>query len=118
MQGYGKVFSWGIENVYNNAFKPYEAMGLPSWLLWFAVFFTSYVELIGGGLLVLGLLKRLALYGLGFVLLIVAFGHGFAEPIWQLDHVLYRAILLAAVLIIPHFWDTWTLEALGRRYLR
>lgn len=106
MQGYGKVFSWGIDNVYANAFASYEGK-LPVFILWITAYFTSYAELTGGLLLTIGLLRYRAAYLLGIVLVIVTFGHGLSQPIWDLQHVFPRTILLAAFLLLPASWDKW-----------
>ncbi|MCI5080809.1 MAG: DoxX family membrane protein [Saprospiraceae bacterium] len=110
MQGYGKVFTWGVPNVYKSVFASYEATVLPHWLLWATAYFTSYAEFFGGLLLILGLYRKQALYVLGAVLLIVSFGHGLKEPIWDLSHVFPRAFLLVTLLILPDTWDRWHLD--------
>ena len=113
MQGYGKVFTWGVEGIYQNMFKSYEEK-LPKFLVLFAAYFTSYTELIGGLFLVLGLFRNYALYALGAVLLIVSFGHGLASPIWNLSDVIFRSILLMALLLLPEDWDKWRLDSLRK----
>lgn len=110
MQGYGKVFTWGVENVYQMAFATENYMTLPSWLLWVTAYYTSYVELVGGLLLVLGLGRTYTLYALASVLVIVSFGHGLAEPIWDLSHVFYRAAFLVPLLLFPPHWDRFSLD--------
>ncbi|MEL7119423.1 MAG: DoxX family membrane protein [Bacteroidota bacterium] len=111
MQGYGKVFSWGLENVYKNVFASYEAL-LPRFVLNFALYYTSLTELLGGLLLILGLFRYWAAYALGLVLIIVSFGHGLSEPIWNLSHVFPRTILLVAFLLLPYEWDNWSIDRL------
>lgn len=112
MQGYGKVFSWGVENLYQMEFfyGTYKDM-LPAWMIKSTAYYTSYVELIGGLLLVLGLWRDYALYALASVLVIVTFGHGLAEPIWDLSHVMPRTMLLGAILLLPKQWDRFSLDA-------
>ncbi len=114
MQGFGKVFTWGMDNVYKS-FEPYEETFLPKLLLVFTAYFTSYAELIGGFLLIIGLFRNYALYALGAVLLIVAFGHGLTSPIWDLSHVFPRAVLLISLLLIPQEWDKWQIEIIIRK---
>jgi uncharacterized membrane protein YphA (DoxX/SURF4 family) len=111
MQGYGKVFTWGIEKLYNMEFfhETYKNL-LPDFITRATAYYTSYIELIGGFLLVLGFKRDYALYALASVLIIVTFGHGLAEPIWDLSHVMYRAVLLIALLIIPKEWDKISLD--------
>lgn len=62
--------------------------------------------------MVLGLSVNYALYALGSVLVIVTFGHGLAEPIWNLSHVFPRTILLIALLILPREWDKISLDSI------
>jgi uncharacterized membrane protein YphA (DoxX/SURF4 family) len=112
MQGYGKIFSLGVYKVYTMFFKDFEKTFLPKWLIISTAYFTSYVELICGFLLVVGLFKKCAIYLLAIDLLIVSFGHGLMEPIWDLSHVMPRAILLAALLFLPANWDRWDIDRL------
>ena len=114
MQGYGKVFKWGLDNIYQS-FKPYEETFLPKFSLVFAAYFTSYTELLGGMLLILGFFRNYALYALGAVLLIVSFGHGLSSPIWDLSHVFPRAIFLIALLLLPEEWDQWQIQRLIKK---
>ena len=89
-------------------FKSYETT-LPSFLLKMVAYYTCYIELIGGALIIIGLFRNYALYALGSVLLIVAFGHDMAQRIWDLSHVFPRAILLIIILVMPISWDKWNL---------
>ena len=108
MQGFGKIFTFGVDNLYGMFFKDFEKTFLPKWLIWATAYYTSYVELICGLLLITGILKKWALYLLAVDLLIVSFGHGLLEPIWDLQHVIPRAILLAALFLLPQEWDKWS----------
>jgi uncharacterized membrane protein YphA (DoxX/SURF4 family) len=111
MQGFGKVFTWGVEKLYNMEFfhETYKGL-LPDYITYATAYYTSYVELLGGLLLVLGFKRDYALYALASVLVIVTFGHGLAEPIWDLSHVIYRAILLISLLIFPKEWDKFSID--------
>ena len=111
MQGYGKVFNWGVDNIYQSAFLPYNKY-LPEFLLQIAAYYTSYVEFIGGLLLILGLFRNYTLYALGIVLVVVTFGHGLSEPIWDMQHVISRAVLLIPILLLPEDWDQLRLDYL------
>ena len=115
MQGYGKVFSIGVSKIYTMFFAIYQTTFLPKWLIISTAYYTSYVELICGMLLIIGLFKKYALYFLAADLLIVSFGHGLMEPVWDLSHVVPRAILMAALLLLPTQWDKWNIDSLLRR---
>jgi uncharacterized membrane protein YphA (DoxX/SURF4 family) len=114
MQGYGKVFTIGVNNLYKMFFASYES-SLPKWILLPTAYFTSYIELLGGILLIAGLFKKQALYLLAINLIIVSFGHGLKEPIWDLQHVFPRALLVAALLLLPQEWDRWNMDILRKR---
>ena len=111
MQGFGKVFTWGVENVYNMDFF-YDTYNdiLPDYVIKATAYYTSYIELIAGLLVVIGLKKNYALYLLASVLVIVTFGHGLIDPIWDLSHVMYRTILLVALLLLPQDWDRFSVD--------
>jgi uncharacterized membrane protein YphA (DoxX/SURF4 family) len=111
MQGYGKVFTIGVNKLYEMFFVSYENV-LPKWILLFTAYFTSYIELLGGALLILGLFRKPVFYLLALNLIIVSFGHGLKEPIWDLQHVFPRALLIAALLLLPQEWDKWSIDAL------
>jgi len=110
MQGYGKLFTMGIHNVYESFFKVFEGTFLPKWLIVSTTYYTSFVELIGGFLLIAGLFRKCAMYLLALDLLIVSFGHGLMEPIWDLSHVIPRTILLSALFFLPSTWDRWNVD--------
>ena len=110
MQGYGKIFTMGIHKVYESFFKEFENTVLPKWLIVSTAYYTSYVELIGGFLLLVGLFRKYAMCLLALDLLIVSFGHGFMEPIWDLSHVIPRTILLSGLFFLPYQWDQWNTD--------
>ena len=110
-QGFGKVFKWGMQNLYQMAFAPYEETWLPEFLLWITAYYTSFAELICGALLLMGLYRKSAYLILGSVLVVVAIGHGIKDPIWDLNHVVFRAALLIPLMLLPTQWDKWSLEA-------
>ena len=115
MQGYGKVFTIGVANVHDGFFAETYKDLLPTFVTYATAYFTSYAELLGGLLLVLGLKRDYALYVLGIVLVIVTFGHGLATPIWDLSHVMYRLMLLVTLLVVPKSWDAFSVDALLRK---
>ena len=85
---------------------------LPDFIIHATAYYTSYVELVAGFLLVVGFKRDYALYALASVLVIVTFGHGLSDPIWDLSHVMYRTILLVALLIFPKEWDRFSVDNL------
>ena len=109
-QGYGKVFKFGMDKVYNGFFKgAYEEL-LPDFILFATAYYTSFVELICGFMLIIGIKRDWALYALASVLVIVSFGHGLAEPIWDTSHVLVRTVFLIPLLLLPKEWDKFSID--------
>jgi uncharacterized membrane protein YphA (DoxX/SURF4 family) len=113
LQGYGKVFSWGVEEMYKSDFfsGTYSKL-LPDFIVHATAYYTSYIELIAGFLLLLGFKTNYALYALASVLVIVTFGHGIVEPVWDLSHVMYRSTLLVTLLLLPREWDRFSIDNL------
>jgi len=112
MQGFGKVFIWGVSGVYENFFQTFESTFLPDFILIFTAYFTSYAEWICGALLMIGLWRKWAMYVLGLLLLMVSFGHGVLTPVWSLADVFPRAVLLIALFLLPMKWDKWNLDSI------
>ncbi len=110
-QGFGKVFEWTVDGVYENYFKSYEATFLPEWLIWTSAYYTSYVELICGFVLLIGLKRKSAYLLLSSVLIIVSFGHGLDSYIWDSTYVIHRALFLIPLMLLPGEWDRWSLDA-------
>jgi len=114
MQGWGKVMVFGFEKL-SGMLAAYKETFLPDFVVDLTMYYTTFAELIGGFLLVVGLFRHYAAYALGAVLLIVAFGHGLVKPIWGLEDVVFRAVLLASYLVLPQDWDQWQADRLFRK---
>src|SRR5437867_9437480 len=71
MAGFWKVFQLGPLQHARKYFLPFADTFLPVWSLWAAGVVIPFIELIAGGLVIVGLRTREALIALGFVLAIV-----------------------------------------------
>jgi uncharacterized membrane protein YphA (DoxX/SURF4 family) len=111
MAGVWKVFQLGPFEHARKYFLPYADTFLPVWSLWFVGVTIPFLELIAGALVILGLRTRDALIALGFVLVIVTFGHLLREPLFNLTgHVIPRLALLLFVLWCPQECDRFSLD--------
>ena len=116
MAGFYKVFQLGPLDHARKYFLPYADTFLPVWSLWATGFVIPFVELIAGALLLVGLRIRLALISLGFVLIVVTFGHLLKEPLYPFhEHVIPRLALLLFVLMLPAEDDRFSLDHLLTR---
>jgi uncharacterized membrane protein YphA (DoxX/SURF4 family) len=92
--------------------EPYAQSWIPVWLLWTLGVVIPFVELAGGALLVAGWLRRPAAAPLGFLLLLVTYGHALNEPFFDITtHILPRLALLAPTLISGVEEDRWSVDA-------
>src|SRR5436189_6166435 len=82
MAGAYKVFQLGPLNHARKYFLPFADTFLPLWSLWATGTVIPFVELIAGGLLIIGFRIREALVALGFVLIVVTFGHLLHDPLY------------------------------------
>ncbi len=110
MAGVYKVFQLGPLGHARKYFLPFADTFLPPWSLWATGTAIPLVELAAGGLLLLGLRTREALISLGFVLIIVTFGHLLRDPLYPFhEHVIPRLALLVFVLVLPREDDRFSL---------
>jgi uncharacterized membrane protein YphA (DoxX/SURF4 family) len=111
MAGIWKVFQLGPLEHARKYFLPFADTFLPIWSLWLVGVTIPVVELVAGALLIVGLRVREALIVLGFVLVIVTFGHLLREPLFNLSgHVIPRLALLLFLLWCPREQDRYSLD--------
>lgn len=119
MAGVYKVFDLGPIGHARKYFLPYADTFLPIWSLWATGVTVPFVELVAGALLILGWRVREALLSLGFVLILVTFGHLLKQPLYPFhEHVIPRLALLLLVLMLPAEDDALSLDAFLRRRAR
>ena len=115
MAGVFKVFTLTPIGHAQRWFLPYGDTFLPTWSLWAAGLSIPFVELIAGGLLLLGLWVRPSLIALGVVLVVVTFGHLLKEPLYALhEHVVPRLALVLFILVIPSTDDRYSIDQILR----
>ena len=110
LQGYDKVFRLGVKEVIETVNNSLSSKGVPRFFSSFGAYFTSYIELIGGALLIIGFVKYYCLYLLGFDLLFAAFAFGLIEPVWDMKHIFPRLALLLFLMLIPSQWDVISVD--------
>lgn len=116
MAGVYKVFQLGPLEHARKYFLPYADTFLPIWSLWATGVVIPFVELVAGGLVILGLRTREALVSLGFVLAIVTFGHLLKQPLYEFHtHVIPRLALLLFIFLLPREADRFSLDYLLKR---
>lgn len=112
IQGYDKIFKVGKNEVIATIEPSFQKIGLPSIFTKAFLFLTSWIELIAGGFLVLGLFKFASIYLLGIDLLLVVIGMSLIAPVLDLKHIFPRLILLFLLLLLPAEADIFSLDTL------
>jgi putative oxidoreductase len=116
MAGVWKVFQLGPLEHARKYFLPFADTFLPVWSLWLVGVTIPLLELVAGALVIIGLRTRDALIALGFVLVIVTFGHLLRDPLYNLTgHVIPRLALLLFVLWCPREQDRFSCDYLLAR---
>jgi uncharacterized membrane protein YphA (DoxX/SURF4 family) len=111
MVGFWKVFQLGPLEHARKYFLPFADTFLPVWSLWLVGTVIPFVELLAGALLIVGLRTRDALISLGFVLVIVTFGHLLRDPLYDFtSHVIPRLALLLFLLWSPQEVDQFSID--------
>ena len=111
-QGYDKIFNIKIKGVIATFKHPLIEKHFPSFLLSLSAYYTSYIEFLGGFLLIIGLAKYIILFLLGLDLLMVAMAFGIINPMWDLQQVFVRLFLIAVLLLSPSQWDVISMDYL------
>jgi uncharacterized membrane protein YphA (DoxX/SURF4 family) len=109
-QGYDAVFNVRIRNVIEAYEDSFASKGIPRFLTAGGAWFTSFIEFIGGLLLILGVFQYYVLSLLGLDLIIASIAFGISTPMWDTKHVFPRLILLLFLLIIPKSWNALSLD--------
>lgn len=110
IQGYDKIFKVGKNEVIATIEPSFKKIGLPTIFTKTFLFLTSWIELIAGGLLILGLFKYISIYLLGVDLLLVVIGMSLITPVLDLKHIFPRLILLFLLLLLPAEADIISLD--------
>ena len=92
--------------------EAYADTWIPEVLLWAIGLSIPVVELVAGGLVVVGFRTREALVALGFILLIVTYGHTLVEPLFSTQgHIFPRGLFLLVALALPAEEDRFSLDS-------
>lgn len=112
MQGYDKVVKVKMDGVIKSFRYEFGNVKLPDFIIVIAAYFSSYIELIGGFALILGLFTNYALYFLGIDLILVVSAFSLINPVWDMKIVFPRMLLWAILMAIPEAYNKLSLDFL------
>ena len=108
--GWFKCFDMGpLQHADQLFVEPYAESWIPAWLLLATGVTVPLVELAAGGLLVIGWRTRESLVAIGFILLLVTYGHLLTQPLYSIQgHIFPRTVLMVATFLLPR--DAFALD--------
>ena len=109
-QGFDAVFRIKVKGVLDTIEQPLLEKGLPKIFIEIGAYYTSYVNLIGGFLLIIGFVKYYALYFIGIDILLTAFAFSVIKSMWDMQFVFPRLMLMIFFLIAPTYWDVISID--------
>lgn len=111
-QAYEKLFKIGLEESYRVFQEDAQRKNVPFWFMKGSVIISSYIELIAGFMLVIGLFQSYSMLLLGINLIMVTIGFGYLQGLWDMRHVFPRIVLLAILYSIPLEYHLWSIDQL------
>ncbi len=110
MQGYDKVIKVKMDGVIKSFKYEFGNVKMPSIILILSAYYSSFVELIGGFALIIGLFTKYTLYLLGLDLLIVVAAFSIINPVWDMKIVFPRIVIWSILMILPESWNKLSLD--------
>ena len=111
-QGYDKLFRIGISKVVDTFRDAVKRIYFPGVLLMPAVFFTTSIEFVAGGMLIVGLFREWMYLLLAFDLIAVALMFSSFKAMWDMEYYFPRLVLIVALLSFPIGADIFCLDRL------
>jgi len=111
-QAYDRLFNVRIEGVMNAFGDVLSRRGISRSFQRTMIILSSYTELAGGLLLMLGFFKFIALYILGANLLLAAIAFSIIKPMWDMQYYFPRLVFVIVLLLLPEHWDVFTIDYL------
>ena len=109
-QGFDAVFRIKVHGVLDTIKESLLEKGVPNFFINMGAYYTSYINLICGFLLIIGFAKYYALYFIGADILITAFAFSIIKPMWDMQFVFPRLALMIFFLIAPTQWDVISVD--------
>lgn len=111
-QGYEKLFKLGTSSVYEYFYDEFQKLRVNPLLAKMLIFLSSSIELIAGGMLLLGFFRSYALFTLFGELILISVFFSFLKPMWDVKFVWPRLVLLVFEIIIPNSWASLALDTI------
>jgi putative oxidoreductase len=104
-QGYDKTFNIKVSGVVDTFLGDAEHLHIHRPIVTLFTYGTSFIELLGGFLLIIGLYINYTLVTLGFDLVLVCFAFSLVRPMWDMQYVFPRLLLVIILLFFPNEYN-------------
>ncbi|PJA09561.1 MAG: hypothetical protein COX70_01490 [Flavobacteriales bacterium CG_4_10_14_0_2_um_filter_32_8] len=104
-QGYDKVFKVKMGEVVKTFQLELGNIKVPNFILKVSAYYSSYIEFTCGLFLIIGLFTQYSLYLLGIDLILVVGAFSLIKPMWDMQLVFPRLMLLSILLYLPEEWN-------------
>lgn len=110
MQGYDKVVRVKMPEVINTFKFEFGKVKIPSLVIVLGAYLSSYIELICGLTLILGLFTKYSLCLIGLDLLLVTSAFSLISPVWDMKIVFPRIVIWCILMLMPNAYNTLALD--------
>lgn len=100
-QGYDKLFRIGVERAGNVSAEALHSLHLAKGFIKVVVLMTALIEFFGGLLLLVGFMTIPTCYVIAAGLLPVTIAMSIKEPLWNMQHVCTRLVMIVFLLCLP-----------------
>lgn len=115
-QAFDKIFTVGLSSFNATIVDGLKKSKLPKGFILFSGTVSSYIELVGSIMLILGVFLPLVYPILALNLLMVSIGFSYMKPMWDMNIFFPRFVLLIFLMSIPSVLDIYSLDAFMNSY--
>ncbi|NNC82875.1 MAG: DoxX family protein [Flavobacteriales bacterium] len=109
-QAIDKIFTVGLKEFTSTILSGMKKDQVPPGFIRFSAYVSSYIELVGGVFLILGLFLPEVYIILALNLIMVILSFSYMQALWDLKHVFPRMVLLVFLMIMSHELDLYSLD--------
>ncbi|NND94173.1 MAG: DoxX family membrane protein [Flavobacteriales bacterium] len=109
-QAFDKIFTVGLKQFTETIMHGMSRSKIPRNFIRFSSFVSSYIELVGGLFLILGLFLPIVYLILAFNLVMVILSFSFMQPLWDMKHVFPRLVMLVFLMLMPMELDIYSIS--------
>ena len=111
-QGYDKVFRIGINNAADAASTAVTEKFFGRNIFKTAILISSWIEMIGGAMLITGFQRDYGLLLLSADMLAAGLIFSLIKPMWDMQFYFPRLIMLVILMIAPEAWDVFRIDSI------